>query len=101
MIFEGLSEIAAAPRTAGMTDGCHGNLFRDMIADIGQASFLIDGYANFGWEIDENVMPDMTERYSANKGMHQHKKVVIRMKRALRRSEIWRKRRHPVRLYLR
>ena len=81
MILEGLSEIAAAPQTAGMTDGCHGNLFRDMIADIGQASFLIDGYANFGWEIDENVMPDMTERYSANKGMHQHKKVVIRRKR--------------------
>ena len=24
MIFEGLSEIAAAPQTAGMTDGCHG-----------------------------------------------------------------------------
>ncbi len=75
--------------------------YKEVIADIGQASFLIDGYANFGWEIDENVMPDMTERYSANKGMHQHKKVVIRMKRALRRSEILRKRRHPVRLYLR
>ena len=75
--------------------------YKEVTADIAQASFLMDGYVNFGWEIDENVMPDMTERYSANKGMHQHKKVVIRMKRALRRSEIWRKRRHPVRLYLR
>ena len=28
MILEGLSEIAAAPQTAGMTDGCHGNLFQ-------------------------------------------------------------------------
>ena len=55
--------------------------YKEVIADIGQASFLIDGYENFGWEIDENVMPDTTERYSVKKGETQHKKVVIRMKR--------------------
>ena len=55
--------------------------YKEVVADIAQASFLIDGYENFGWEIDENVMPDTTERYSVKKGEHQHKKVVIRMKR--------------------
>ena len=38
--------------------------YKEVTADIAQASFLMDGYANFGWEIDENVMPDTTERYS-------------------------------------
>ena len=55
--------------------------YKEVTADISQVSFLIDGYENFGWEIDENVMPDTTKRYSADKGMHQHRKVVIRMKR--------------------
>ena len=41
--------------------------YKEVVADIAQASFLIDGYENFGWEIDENVMPDTTERYSVKK----------------------------------
>ena len=55
--------------------------YKEVTADIAQASFLMDGYANFGWEIDENVMPDTTERYFAGKGKNQNKKIVIRMKR--------------------
>ena len=41
--------------------------YKEVTADIAQASFLMDGYANFGWEIDENLMPDTTERYFAGK----------------------------------
>lgn len=41
MILEGLSEIAAAPQTAGMTDGCHGNLFRDMIVYVDHHCFYL------------------------------------------------------------
>ena len=55
--------------------------YKEVTADIAQASFLMDGYVNFGWEIDENVMPDTTERYSAKAGTHQHRKTVIRLKR--------------------
>ena len=55
--------------------------YKEVSADPGQISFLIDGYENFGWEIDENVMPDTTERYSAKAGTHQHRKTVIRLKR--------------------
>ena len=28
--------------------------YKEVSADLGQISFLIDGYVNFGWEIDEN-----------------------------------------------
>ena len=55
--------------------------YKEVTADIAQASFLMDGYVNFGWEIDENVMPDTTEKYSAKTGTHQHRKTVIRLKR--------------------
>ncbi len=55
--------------------------YKEVTADITQASFLMDGYANFGWEIDENVMPVTAEKYSANTGAYQHRKIVIRLKR--------------------
>ena len=55
--------------------------YKEVTADITQASFLMDGYANFGWEIDENVMPVTAEKYSANNGTYQHRKIVIRLKR--------------------
>ena len=29
--------------------------YKQVVAEPGQISFLIDGYMNFGWEIDENV----------------------------------------------
>ena len=29
--------------------------YKQVAAEPGQISFLIDGYMNFGWEIDENV----------------------------------------------
>ena len=55
--------------------------YKEVTADIAQASFLMDGYVNFGWEIDENVMSDTTERYLAKTGTHQYRKTVIRLKR--------------------
>lgn len=54
--------------------------YKEIEADPGQVSFLIDGYENFGWEIDENVMKSGLEKYPES--IHPGKrKTVIRMKR--------------------
>lgn len=37
--------------------------YKEIEADPGQVSFLIDGYENFGWEIDENVMQGGLDNY--------------------------------------
>ena len=55
--------------------------YKEVVADSGQASFLMDGYANFGWETDGNVMPDGLEQYRQSAGGSSHGKVVIRLKR--------------------
>ncbi len=55
--------------------------YKEVVTDPGQASFFIDGYANFGWEPDENVMGDILEKYPERTGSSQHKKIVIRLKR--------------------
>ena len=51
-----------------------------MSADSGQISFLIDGYENFGWEVDENVIQYAPEKYPAAGGPHR-KKTVLQLKR--------------------
>lgn len=55
--------------------------YKEVAADSDKASFMIDGYENFGWELDEN-MPgsslDGNQRKSYSKNPP---KVVIRMKR--------------------
>lgn len=55
--------------------------YKEVTADIGQASFLIDGYANFGWEADENVMPTSFDTSFRKRGASQHGKITIRLKR--------------------
>lgn len=50
--------------------------YKEIIADSSRASFLVDGYENFGWELDENMMEG--KRHSNAVTM---KKVVIRLKR--------------------
>ena len=37
--------------------------YKQVAAEPGQISFLIDGYMNFGWEIDENVQDIRMEYY--------------------------------------
>ena len=55
--------------------------YKEIAADSGQASYMIDGYANFGWEVDENVMPVIVERYAGKTGTHRTKKTIICLKR--------------------
>lgn len=50
--------------------------YKEVIAESSKASFLMDGYENFGWETDENLPGDT----KAGKLPNQNK-VVIRLKR--------------------
>ena len=53
--------------------------YKEVSADPGQISFLIDGYENFGWEVDENAIQYTPEKYPAEGGPHR-KKTVLRLK---------------------
>ena len=55
--------------------------YKEVLADDGQVSFLIDSYENFGWEPDENVMPRTLEKYPERAGKGGHRKRVLRLKR--------------------
>lgn len=50
--------------------------YKEVTADNRMASFLLDGYENFGWEIDENL--------SGNRkagSLHSQNKIIIHLKR--------------------
>ena len=49
----------------------------EMIADKSKASFLLDGYENFGWEADGNIC----EYYGESKNSQKQNKVILRLKR--------------------
>ncbi len=55
--------------------------YKEVSADSAQASFLIDGYKNFGWEPDENVMQGHPGGYPKHSVPSKHAKVMIRLKR--------------------
>ena len=55
--------------------------YKQVAAEPGQISFLIDGYMNFGWEIDENVQDIRMEYYGSHTKSPHHRKSIIRMKR--------------------
>ena len=81
----------------GRTGGFIGYEYKEVVTDPGQASFLMDGYANFGWEVDENVMPGGLEKYPERAGSPQHRKTVIRLKRdrkIINKMELTRLQRH-------
>jgi hypothetical protein len=50
--------------------------YKEVVARSSQASFLIDGYENFGWELDGNLMES-----SVGKSDGKGKKVTIPLKR--------------------
>ena len=54
--------------------------YKEVSADPGQISFLIDGYVNFGWEIDENFQY-APEKYPETTGAPGRKKILLRLKR--------------------
>lgn len=51
--------------------------YKEVIADKGRISLLLDGYENFGWEADGNV----SEYYEAGKNPKKQNKAVLRLKR--------------------
>ena len=55
--------------------------YKEVAADPGQISFMIDGYVNFGWEIDENAKEIQPESYRRTNRAAHHRKSMIRMKR--------------------
>ena len=55
--------------------------YKEVSADSGQISFLIDGYENFGWEVDENIIQYGMEKYPEKAGASPHRKAVLRLKR--------------------
>lgn len=61
--------------------GFIGYEYKEVVTDPGQASFLIDGYENFGWEPDENAMQGLLEKYPETPGAPKRRKAVLRFKR--------------------
>lgn len=51
--------------------------YKTVTADVDRASFLLDGYENFGWELDDNIYQNAGEAARAGK----QKKVTLRLKR--------------------
>lgn len=51
--------------------------YKTVTADVDRASFLLDGYENFGWESDDNIYQNAGEAARAGK----QKKVTLRLKR--------------------
>ena len=55
-------------RTDRRSRGFIGYEYKEITADMGQISFLIDGYENFGWEVDENVAQPALETFPKRAG---------------------------------
>ena len=51
--------------------------YKDVITDKSRVSFLLDGYENFGWELDGNII----EAFGENRNPVKQNKVVLRIKR--------------------
>ena len=54
--------------------------YKEIIAEGSRASLLLDGYESFGWEIDERLSNNGTERIFSDKISGQ-KKVTVRIRR--------------------
>lgn len=50
--------------------------YKEVTAESSKASFLLDGYENFGWEMDENLPGNGSTRKAPNQN-----KIIIRLKR--------------------
>lgn len=50
--------------------------YKEITAESSKASFLLDGYENFGWEMDENLQGNRNTRKTPNQN-----KIIIRLKR--------------------
>ena len=50
--------------------------YKEVSAEAGQISFLIDGYENFGWEVDENAVQYGNDRYPEKTGAPHQRKIM-------------------------
>ncbi len=55
--------------------------YKEVKTDRAQASFLIDGYVNFGWQVDTNMSGGTREEGRKTPGAPVSDKVFIRLKR--------------------
>ena len=55
--------------------------YKEVSAEPGQISFLIDGYENFGWDVDENAVQYGNDRYPEKTGAPHQRKIMLRLKR--------------------
>lgn len=51
--------------------------YKEVITDKSRVSFLLDGYENFGWELDGNICEDSMEHTNP----YNQRKVILRLKR--------------------
>lgn len=51
--------------------------YKEVITDKSRVSFLLDGYENFGWELDGNI----TEVFGENRNPVKQSNVILRLKR--------------------
>lgn len=51
--------------------------YKEVHTDKSRESFLLDGYENFGWELDGNIIEDSAENINPMK----HDKVILHLKR--------------------
>lgn len=66
--------------------------YKEIITEKNKASFFIDGYENFGWELDENLLGTNDNIHVTN-----YQRIVIRMKRnrkIINKMELTRLQRH-------
>lgn len=56
--------------------------YKEVEADNSRVSFLIDGYENFGWEIDENAVYANQQSRPGSHAGPAARKTVIYMKRS-------------------
>lgn len=57
--------------------------YKDIIADSSKLPMLLDGYKNFGWEIDRNLTDFVLEGLPGGANAY-HKKSVVRLKRNIK-----------------
>ncbi|HHV11564.1 MAG TPA: hypothetical protein GXX75_14930 [Clostridiales bacterium] len=50
--------------------------YKEVVTSANEASFLMDGYKNFGWVMDENMNSGLTDKI-----LDSHAQVVLRLKR--------------------
>lgn len=62
--------------TGGQKKNFVGYEYKEMIAESGKASFLLDGYECFGWELDESLVGN-----KESKNLSYQNKTVLHLKR--------------------